>query len=186
MNIICFATIKLLHLFYHELKFYYPWYIGGLCLSLDYNLYHLMLPDHEAWTTPLQSRWAPPVGWAWGVAAECVVVISSSSSSSTCMHSFCYAYVYSILPGIGVGPEGPFHTIIFRSWISLLFNLVLLQTCIFSILHFCKHAVCQQCTLINLYFWQPKPNQLRFSKNERTGVQSPHRYTYAWLNNMHV
>ena len=52
----------------------------------------------------------------------------------------------------------------FWSWILLLFNLVPLQTCIFSILHFCKHAVCQQCTLTNLYFWQPKPDQLRFSK----------------------
>ena len=37
--------------------------VGGLCLSLDHNLYHLMLPDHEAWitVTPLQSRLAPPV-----------------------------------------------------------------------------------------------------------------------------
>ena len=55
--------------------------VGSLCLSLDHNLYHLMLPDHKAWTAPLriQSRLAPLV--AWGGPEECMAVCCSHQGS---------------------------------------------------------------------------------------------------------
>ena len=61
------------------------------------------------------------------------------------------------------GPEGPFHTIIFRSWILLLFNLVLLQTCIFFNL-----AFLQTCSLPTMHSYKPLflITQLRFSKKK--------------------
>ena len=30
--------------------------VGDLCWSPDHDPYHLMLPDHEAWATPIQSK----------------------------------------------------------------------------------------------------------------------------------
>ena len=101
-------------------SFILPWtqillpLVGGLCLSLDHNLYHLMLPDHEAWTTVtlLQSRLAPPVHGVGlrslsGSVLQSSVLTGQSMPAHPVVHQHaCIAFVmhnyYSILPGIGV------------------------------------------------------------------------------------